>query len=129
MRALVDSSPPRLVTPSWSLPLRWTRISRKRRFSPTVFHFRKYHPAPRTNSHTATHAYLPLFLGSWNIQEYVDSNLFWASDGRFYGGFPPFCVFETWIQTLNPKPLKAVRLHNKPKNLSIFYIASMDCIL
>ena len=59
----------------------------------------------RANNHmcileepTTTCAYLPLFLGSWNIQEYLDSNLFWAGDGRFCGGFPPFCVFETRIQ-------------------------------
>jgi len=38
-------------------------------------------------------------MGTWNIQDNLDSDLFWAGDGRFIGGFPPFCVFETRIQT------------------------------
>ena len=32
-----------------------------------------------------SYAYLPLFMGSWNVQEHLDSNLFWAGDGRFCG--------------------------------------------
>jgi len=30
--------------------------------------------------------------GSWNIQKKLDSDLFWAGDGRFCGGFPPLCI-------------------------------------
>jgi len=45
-------------------------------------------------THTTTCAYLPLFIGYWNMRKYSDSNIFWASD--FCGDFPPgpFGVFE-----------------------------------
>ena len=35
-------------------------------------------------THTTTYAYLPLFMGYWNMQECSDSNLFWAGYGRFH---------------------------------------------
>ena len=40
------------------------------------------------------HAYLPLFKGSWNMQEYwnSDNDIFWFDDSRICGGFPPLCV-------------------------------------
>jgi len=38
-------------------------------------------------------------MGCWNIQENLDSDLFWASDDQFYGGFPPFCVLAPRDQT------------------------------
>ena len=34
-------------------------------------------------THKTTYAYLSLFLDCWNIQENLDSDLFWAGDGRF----------------------------------------------
>ena len=34
-------------------------------------------------TYTTTYAYLPLFIGSWNMQEHLDSILFWAGDCRF----------------------------------------------
>jgi len=45
-------------------------------------------------AHTTTYAFLPLFMGSWNFQEYLDSSLFWAGDGQFCERFLPFCVFD-----------------------------------
>jgi len=33
------------------------------------------------------------------MQQYSESNVFWAGDGRFCGDFPPFCVFEIRNQT------------------------------
>jgi len=43
-------------------------------------------------THKPTYAYLPLFKGSWNMQEKWDSELFWFDDGRICGGFPPISV-------------------------------------
>jgi len=37
-------------------------------------------------------SYLSLFIGCWNIRENLDSDLFWAGDGRFCGDFPPFQI-------------------------------------
>jgi len=37
-----------------------------------------------------TYAYLCLSMGCWNIQANLDSDLFWAGDGRFCRNFPPF---------------------------------------
>jgi hypothetical protein len=34
-------------------------------------------------THKTTYAYLSLFLDCWNIQENLNSDLFWAGDGRF----------------------------------------------
>jgi len=46
---------------------------------------------PRTYfTHKTPYAYLSLFTDCWNIQENLDSDLFWA--GRFFGGFP----FSFW---------------------------------
>jgi len=49
--------------------------------------------------HQTTYAYLPLCMGCWNMQEYLDSDLFWAGDDRFCGGFPTFCVLAPLDQT------------------------------
>ena len=46
------------------------------------------------STHMTMYAYLPLSMGSWNIQEYLDSNIFWTCDGPFCWNFPPFCVFD-----------------------------------
>jgi len=35
-----------------------------------------------------------LSTSRWNIQENMDSDLFWAGDGRFRGEFPPVCVWR-----------------------------------
>jgi len=40
------------------------------------------------------YAYLPLFKGSWNMQEHWDLDIFWFNDGRICGVFPPLCVFS-----------------------------------
>ena len=44
-------------------------------------------------THTPIYAYLPLFMGSWNMQEHLESDLFWFGDGQICGGFPPLCFF------------------------------------
>ena len=52
---------------------------------------------PRTYfTHKTPYAYLSLFTDCWNIQENLDSDLFWA--GRFFGGFP-FCILAPRNQT------------------------------
>jgi len=43
-------------------------------------------------THKTKYMYLSLFKGCWNVQENLDSEIFWAGDGRFCGNFPPFCV-------------------------------------
>ena len=30
---------------------------------------------------------MPMIISYWNMQEYLDSNLFWAGDSRFFGHF------------------------------------------
>ena len=50
-------------------------------------------------AHKTTYAYLSLFICCWNIQEILDSDLFWAGDGWFQGDFPPFCVLTPREQT------------------------------
>ena len=35
----------------------------------------------------------------WNIQENLDSDIFWAGNGQFCGDFPPFCVLAPRDQT------------------------------
>jgi len=35
----------------------------------------------------------------WNIQENLDSCIFWAGEGQFWGDFPPFCVLAPRDQT------------------------------
>ena len=49
-------------------------------------------------THNPMYAYLPLFIGSWNMQEHWDSVLFWFGDGRICAVFPPLCVGykSTW---------------------------------
>jgi len=46
-------------------------------------------------THTATYAHMPLFMGSWNMQEHLDWNLFCAGDGRFCGG-GGFAIWNFW---------------------------------
>jgi len=62
---------------------------------------------------------LSLFTDCWNIQKNLDSDLFWAGDGRFWGGFPPFCVLAPRIQTCH--------FFIAPKNC-IFWGASFELI-
>jgi len=50
-------------------------------------------------THKATYICLSLFKGCWNMQENLDSEIFWAGDGRFCGNFPPFCILESRDQT------------------------------
>jgi len=43
-------------------------------------------------THSCIYAYLPLFMGSWNMHEYWDSEdwaISWLGDGRICGGFSP----------------------------------------
>jgi len=61
-------------------------------------------------THKTTYAYLSLFTDCGNIQKNLDSDLFWAGDGRFWGGFPPFGILAPRIQTCH------------------FLIASKNCI-
>jgi len=51
-------------------------------------------------THKTTYEYLSLFTDCWNIQENLDSDLFWAGDGRFWGGFPPFWILAPRIPDL-----------------------------
>ena len=44
-------------------------------------------------THKPINACLPLFMGSWNMHEHWDSDLFWFGDGRICGGFPPLLRF------------------------------------
>jgi len=44
-------------------------------------------------NHKHIYAYLPLFMGSWNIQEHWDSDLFFFGDGRICGVFSPYWRF------------------------------------
>jgi len=50
-------------------------------------------------THKTRYAYLFLFTDCWNFQENLDSDLFWAGDGRFWGGFPLFGILAPRIQT------------------------------
>jgi len=52
----------------------------------------------RTYFTQTTYSYLSLFMSCWNMHENLDSDLFWASDGRFCEDFPPICVFARWIK-------------------------------
>jgi len=63
-------------------------------------------------THKTTYAYLPLFIGSCNMQEYLDLNIFWSGEGRFCDSFPPFCVFARHVV-----------------KLAIFLIAYSNCCL
>ena len=62
-------------------------------------------------THKSTYAYLPLFMGSWIMQEHWDLDLFWFGDGRICGGFPPVCVLS------------------KVPRLAVFSIAPKNCVL
>jgi len=44
-------------------------------------------------AHKLIYAYLPLFMGSWNMQEHWDSDLFCFGGGRICGNFPPLLRF------------------------------------
>ena len=48
-------------------------------------------------THKPIQAYLPLFMGSWNMQEYWDSDIFWFCDSQICRVFPPLCVLAPWI--------------------------------
>ena len=61
-------------------------------------------------THVTAYAYLPLFMGSWNIQEHLISNLRWAGDSQFCGGFHHFAFLR----------------HGS--KLAIFCVAAMNCI-
>jgi len=50
-------------------------------------------------THKTTYAYLSLFMGCWDIQNKLDSDLFWAGDGRFCEDFLPFGVLMPREQT------------------------------
>jgi len=41
-------------------------------------------------TYKTTYAYLSLLMGCWDMQENLDSDLFWAGDGQFCGDFTPF---------------------------------------
>jgi len=51
------------------------------------------------NPHKPIYAYLPLFMGSWNMQESWNSDLIWSGDGWICGGFLPLCVLYKSTQT------------------------------
>jgi len=40
-------------------------------------------------THKLRDAYLPLFMGSWNMKEYLDSDIFWLGDRRICEGVSP----------------------------------------
>ena len=48
-------------------------------------------------THKSIYAYLPLFMRSWNMQEYWDSDICWLSDGLICEGFSSFCVLAPRI--------------------------------
>jgi len=50
-------------------------------------------------THKTTYSNLSLFMSYLNTQENLDSDLFWASDGRVCGDFSPFCVFARLIKS------------------------------
>ena len=58
-------------------------------------------------------------MGSWNMQEHWNSDLFWSGDGRICAGFPPLCVLYESTQTAT--------FLNAPKNC-IFSGASFESI-
>jgi len=64
---------------------------KRRNFSPKLIEPIK----PRTSIHICPR----LFTDCWNLQENLDSDLFWDGDGRFWEGFPPFCILAPRIQT------------------------------
>jgi len=81
---------------------RWKRLFFS--FLPHGWEFRNAGPGnfPKacfTPSHKPTYAYLPLFMGSWNMQEHLDSDQFWFGDGRICRVFPPLCVLYKSTQT------------------------------
>jgi len=50
---------------------------------------------PRTYfTYETADAYLSLFMVYWNIQENLDSEIFWAGDGQFCGDLPPLYVWH-----------------------------------
>ena len=80
----------------------WKRLFSS--FLPHGWEFRKAGPGnfPKTcftPSHKPTNAHLPLFIGSWNMQEHLDSDQFWFGDGRICRVFPPLCVLYKSTQT------------------------------
>ena len=57
---------------------------------------------PRTYlTHKTSYVYLSLLMGCSNIQKNLDSDLFWAGDGRFCGGFPPFCIMAPLVRSFS----------------------------
>jgi len=48
-------------------------------------------------THKSIFAFLNLFMGSWNMQEHWDSDIFWLGDGRICEGFSPLCVLTPRI--------------------------------
>jgi len=59
------------------------------RWSSTKFYFHHFRgvffKAYFTHTSTYAHFRLPLFMDSWNMQEHLDSNIFWSGDGQSVG--------------------------------------------
>ena len=53
-------------------------------------------------THIPTYSYLPLFMGSSNMQEHWDLDLFCLSGGRICGFFPPLLRFGAECLDLPP---------------------------
>ena len=62
-------------------------------FAVPLWDFRNAGTFPQNLHYPQNHlCILSLFMGCWNIQKKMDSDLSWAGDGRFCGDFPPFFV-------------------------------------
>ena len=48
-------------------------------------------------THKPTYVYLHLFMGSWNMLEYLDLDIFWLGDGRICKGFSQLCSLAPQI--------------------------------
>jgi len=62
------------------------------------------------STYTTTYAYVPLFISFWNMQEHLDSTLFWAGGGCFCGISHHFAFLRHGCE------------------LAIFFIAPKKCI-
>ena len=67
-----------------------SRISETpKRFPVAYFNYQTMHAM-----HQTVHASFALFTGSYNLQEYWELDLFWASGGRLCLSFPKLCIFR-----------------------------------
>ena len=65
-----------------------------------IWDFRKAGTFPqKLLAHKTTYTYLSPSMGCWNIQENLESDLFWADYARFCVDFSPFCILAPRIQT------------------------------